>query len=102
MIAFKTPLVKIQSLRLKAPMQLFLKALAAYQGELFVITSTVRTPDENNAAGGLPTSKHLTGDAVDIRTRNLLATGKAFIVQTCQDQNLTFLDEGDHLHIQTK
>ena len=35
-----------------------------------VVTCVNRTPDENKADGGKPTSAHLVGRAIDIRTRD--------------------------------
>nr|DAN02320.1 MAG TPA: peptidase [Microviridae sp.] len=33
----------------------------------FTVTSARRTPEQNEAAGGVPTSQHLVGEAVDIK-----------------------------------
>lgn len=33
----------------------------------FTVTSAKRTPEENKAAGGVPNSQHLTGEAIDIK-----------------------------------
>ena len=33
----------------------------------FTVTSAKRTPEENEAAGGVPNSQHLTGEAIDIK-----------------------------------
>jgi len=33
----------------------------------FTVTSAKRTPEENKAAGGVPNSQHLVGEAIDIK-----------------------------------
>lgn len=33
----------------------------------FTVTSAKRTPEENEAAGGVPNSQHLVGEAIDIK-----------------------------------
>lgn len=33
----------------------------------FTITSAYRTPEQNEAAGGVPTSQHLRGEAIDFK-----------------------------------
>lgn len=33
----------------------------------FTITSACRTPEQNKAAGGVPTSQHLKGEAIDFK-----------------------------------
>lgn len=33
----------------------------------FSVTSARRTPEQNNACGGSPTSQHLVGEAIDIK-----------------------------------
>lgn len=33
----------------------------------FTVTSAKRTPEENEAAGGVPNSQHLSGEAIDIK-----------------------------------
>ena len=38
-----------------------------YSNVHFSVTSARRTPEQNEAAGGVPTSQHLVGEAVDIK-----------------------------------
>lgn len=38
-----------------------------YSNAHFSVTSARRTPEQNEAAGGVPTSQHLVGEAVDIK-----------------------------------
>ncbi len=33
----------------------------------FTVTSAYRTPEQNKAAGGVPTSQHLKGEAIDFK-----------------------------------
>lgn len=33
----------------------------------FTITSALRTPEQNKSAGGVPTSQHLKGEAIDFK-----------------------------------
>jgi zinc D-Ala-D-Ala carboxypeptidase len=44
----------------------FLKYLLSNNDHI-TITSAKRTPEQNKAAGGVPTSQHLTGDAIDFK-----------------------------------
>ena len=44
----------------------FLKYLLSVN-EHITITSAKRTPEQNKAAGGAPTSQHLTGEAIDFK-----------------------------------
>ena len=44
----------------------FLKYLL-YSNVHFTITSARRTPEQNRACNGVPTSQHLTGEAIDMK-----------------------------------
>ena len=46
-----------------------LDALRGLMGRPFVVNSGFRTPEHNKAEGGAPLSGHLTGEAVDVKTR---------------------------------
>lgn len=38
-----------------------------YSNVHFSVTSARRTPEQNKACGGVPTSQHLTGEAIDMK-----------------------------------
>ena len=44
----------------------FLECLLYFNAH-FTITSARRTPEQNKACNGVPTSQHLTGEAIDIK-----------------------------------
>lgn len=65
------------------------------------ITSLLRTEEGNSLAGGVKNSSHLTGDAADIRIRDLKQKGSsvAEVTKALQSEGLYVLKEGDHLHV---
>lgn len=69
----------------------------------FSVTSWFRSPKRNKAKGGMSTSKHLKGLAVDAVLDNMQDTNaKAELTAAARAMGLGVVDEGDHLHIQVK
>ena len=62
------------------------------------VTSWIRSPARNKAVGGAKNSKHLTGLAVDV----VLDNPNEGLAQICKTLHLRCLDEGDHVHVETK
>jgi len=59
------------------------------------ISSWYRTPAQNQAEGGMPTSQHLFGLALDI-----VGPGQQLTQSIARDAQLIAVQEFDHLHIQ--
>jgi len=64
----------------------------------FSVTSWWRSKKHNTAVGGVPTSRHLVGLAVDIVLDK--ADDISALKQTASEIGLQVIDETDHLHIQ--
>ena len=45
----------------------------------FTVTSAKRTPEENEAAGGVPNYQHLTGEAIDIKPYGSTTYGMLYL-----------------------
>lgn len=72
-------------------------ALAAVPGAR--ITSTRRSAEHNAAVGGVPNSRHLTGDAVDfIPPAGMTRTQAEAAIRARDPHPKELLDEGDHVH----
>ena len=60
------------------------------------ITSAGRSPSENASVGGVPNSRHLTNNAIDIR----LDPNSSVIQSYMKDSGLKVVPESDHLHVE--
>lgn len=62
-------------------------------------TSSFRTHNRNRKVGGVFNSKHLSNLAIDVILDN--NTDNVLLKRLCTEEQLTYLFEGDHIHIQT-
>ena len=66
------------------------------------ITSGLRTTEVNTKEGGKTNSRHLSGNAVDVRTKGVARNQIERIIGQLELKGYTVIDEGDHLHIADK
>jgi len=78
-------------------LQLILTLKVRYK---FSVTSWIRSPKRNRAKGGSSNSRHLLGLAVDVVLDN--KSDKYQFKKECTRLGLKWLDEGDHIHVQTQ
>jgi hypothetical protein len=64
-----------------------------------IVTSGYRTPDHNARVGGVPTSRHLTGQAVDLVPRQGETMAQLYS-RVGQVPGVRAINEGDHIHVQ--
>ena len=65
----------------------------------FIITSSKRTEEENKKVGGIKNSKHLTGEAVDLRILNGTQTAR-MIEALLSIPLFEVIIEDDHIHVE--
>ena len=75
-------------------------AIELEYGEVLPYTCGERSAVNNAAVGGLANSKHLTADAVDVRTRDMTAGQVNLLCQLAHKHGLQFQNEGTHLHLE--
>jgi hypothetical protein len=63
-------------------------------------TSGRRTVEGNRAVGGVPNSRHLTGDAADFTPRGGESMAQLAARLRSQFPNARVVNEGDHVHVQ--
>ena len=62
------------------------------------VTSTIRTPDRNQRVGGVPNSRHLSGNAIDLTPEPGETTAQ--LAARLKRRGLEAIDEGDHVHVE--
>lgn len=65
-----------------------------------LLTSTFRDPRENAGVGGVPSSYHTSGNALDIRSRDRSAEELAALSDYYKKNGYQVLNEKDHLHVE--
>lgn len=65
-------------------------------------TSGYRTGHRNQMVGGHPHSRHMDGYAFDLVPDDHSQEARRALVMAAQDAGLAALDEGDHVHVQTR
>ena len=75
------------------------EALALIDDPIFTASSWCRTPEHNRRVGGVPNSKHLTCEAVDVvgDGASLAQLGRA-----AQKVGLKVIPYSNHIHIQVR
>ena len=66
----------------------------------FSVTSWIRSAKRNKEVGGLATSYHLLGLAVDVVLDN--PADKARFIKEAKRLGFDAIDEGDHVHLEVK
>jgi hypothetical protein len=64
------------------------------------VTSWVRSEKRNATVGGNPNSRHLEGLAVDVVLDDRFSRDQ--FIRACNARHIGTLDEGDHIHCQTR
>ena len=64
-----------------------------YSNVHFSVTSARRTPEQNKSAGGVPTSQHLVGEAVDIKPYGSTTFGKLLEMIHSFSDNFSSFDQ---------
>lgn len=69
----------------------------------FTVTSNVRSKMRNALVGGLPNSKHLCGQALDIRIKDLTERTRLKLLKQLRTlKRYDVVLESDHIHIEVK
>lgn len=63
------------------------------------VTSGYRSPQDNARVGGVPTSRHMTGQAVDLVPRPGETMAQLYM-RVAQAPGVKAINEGDHVHVQ--
>lgn len=98
-LAEKATLVKVGNMQVNSSIAPHIQTLLKSLPKV-TLTSAYRDKDTNDSVNGKPNSRHLTGSAVDIRTRNLSPQDRASIKTWAKKAGGKLIDEGDHFHVQ--
>jgi len=91
-VAFKNPSVEKEYSQVYGP----LRDLTESAPVPIVVTSGKRSVEQNAAVGGVPSSYHITGEAIDVRKGKNYQQVKEFY----KKNGYKPIDEGNHLHVE--
>ncbi len=77
-----------------------LAAISETCGVIVPVNSGIRTPEHNKRVGGVPDSKHLTGEALDLGLHGMSSTERSCVITQSRLQYKKVLVYPNHLNVE--